>query len=292
MKLSEAISLNCPLLEGISPVLFHATSIKNLINILETNRFHLTAQFTKPSESNLNSKMYFFSTSRTRTGRYHLNDSMFMALIQLDGRKLSNNFSGEPVDYWGRDFRQFDPNYEQEDRITSNKPYIENAISYIERVDILLGSISDPSKMKKIYDAYVSLRKRGIPVRIYKNNRDWITGSTNSLDFESILKLNQKTENHTSTFFQKRNKDNNLTLTLKLLKTGNTNSLSKEEKRYLYNHTNYFHVDKGAGLIADFHNATSSPQMRNILYEISVEMRKRGIRDVSELSNWIYSNFN
>lgn len=287
MKLNEAIQLQ----EGLSPVLFHATSIEKLNKIIETNQFNLTAQYTKRTEAGINEKMFFFSTARTRTGSYHLDDPQYKALIQLDGRKLSNNLSGGAVDYWGADFRKYSHDYEQEDRVFSDKPYIKNALAYIQRVDLLLSSRDpDDRRNKAAFNAYSSLKKLGIPVRVYMHNRDWIVGSTNIVDFETIKSLHSDSP-ATGNYTPPKRPNYTLQMVLKALRFNSVDVFDEREYKELIKHIRNFPMDKDRIIAADFHNATSDPRYRNLLYEISIEMRKKGIGSVKDLARWIFENW-
>lgn len=177
------------LLERVSDVVFHATSVKNVISILNSDKFVLSPAFTgdasdpktgAKSDSELDTKgrAYFLSTARTRTSIQFAGESNIVLLV-LDGRKLSHNYSGKAVDYWDADIRkQLGGAYEEEDRIFSDKPSIDNASQYIQSIDILEPRWGNGGTVEQgVIDLYKLAQSKGIPVRVYNNKQDWYSGS-------------------------------------------------------------------------------------------------------------------
>ena len=100
------------LTEGISQILYHSTSIFALEQILKSNKFNLSTDLGTGSDVSLDknrNKFFYFSTTRHKLGGFSLDPTEGSVMIVLDGRALSNNFSGKPVDYWGPEFRKIDP---------------------------------------------------------------------------------------------------------------------------------------------------------------------------------------
>jgi len=139
------ISLKQILQEGLSKILYHFTYTNNLINILKQNKFATSIVVgTNADQWKNKNKMFFFSTQRTKGmsgyGNHHGN-----VAIVLDGDKLSNTFKGAPVDYWGysknpkdwgNQYKEALLSNELEDRIITDKPYIDNAVNYILEIHI------------------------------------------------------------------------------------------------------------------------------------------------------------
>lgn len=124
------------LAEGLSPILFHSTDINNITQILNTDRFRLTAVVGTDSDLAANAgKYYFMSFARSPASSYfnyyHANVN---AYLEIDGRKLSNNYAGVSVDYWGREFKKD----EMEDRLVTDKHEIPRASSYIRAIHVCL----------------------------------------------------------------------------------------------------------------------------------------------------------
>lgn len=309
MKIREALLLENEILEeGISSIVYHGTSITSALNILQQDRFILHPTFSKVSENNSKGKLYFLSTARTRTGRYH-KDGGTPVLMRLDGRKLGQRYSGEPIDYWGPDFRAAaQGETEQEDRVYSDKPIIPRASSYMLSVDILAKDIT-PGKTisRNLFDLYVLLKKRRIPVRFYRNRNDWLIGSSaNVMPHEEIMRFGQREEakpvgltpeeEEESRRYQRartlrdlgRRKDDTLIAVYKAMKFDSKSAFTKEEEKKLYNIVreyprNYFSPD--------LHNASKDRALINIMNLIAIEMRKKGIKNANELNEYIYEKW-
>lgn len=128
--------MNYILKEGFSPILFHWTSLTNVVKILSQDTIKLTATVGNDADS-LNvskNKFYYFSMARSMQSSY-LRNKEWGAVLKLDGRKLGNRYSGKSVDYWN------DRNHdEMEDRLYHDKPKIKNAKKYIKSIYIYLPS--------------------------------------------------------------------------------------------------------------------------------------------------------
>lgn len=150
--------------ENASSVLYHFTKIDNLINILETNSFILSDK--EQNDNFPKGYKYWFSTTRQKNGSIgHSADEYFDVRITLNGDKFnsSNQIKGKPYNYYddyhkdheGMSLKQelinqddnFDeygnfnvqwPNQciESEDRIFSKNKIIDDALNYIERIDV------------------------------------------------------------------------------------------------------------------------------------------------------------
>lgn len=122
--------------EIMTDVVYHFTSMKNLLNILEINVFKTSMAAMDIKDVKLNrGYKYYFSVSRSKIGDYRL--SLISGgdedvLIKLNGQKLSNNYKSIPVDFFQKDKSKD----EMEDRIVTNKPFIDNAMSYMEEIYI------------------------------------------------------------------------------------------------------------------------------------------------------------
>jgi len=130
--------------EGLSDILYHFTSLLNLLKILETDKFYVRMIYFNKIEYNLTKKRnFFFSTTRNKS--LISNEASDFALhpvrIKLDGRKLSQRYKGAPVDYFGDTYQPStkspkSKDAEFEDRIMLDEPYIENASKYSLDMDI------------------------------------------------------------------------------------------------------------------------------------------------------------
>lgn len=295
------------LLEAISPIVYHFTNLNNLEEIISTNKLELSpGGFTKDVEAAKSKKGYYLSTSRTRTGGFHVNKNIG-ALIKLDGRKLSNNFSGGAEDYFSPSMRNANPtSFEQEDRIYSDKPEISNIFKYILGIDIVLsGGLMDGDRgdiyKKLAFKAYTFGKKFNIPVRIYTNNRDFISGSNNYLKGDDLKSLNVKLSDKNTKRIDNRRKLSDsdlkdLKFIFKTLKFDTPEKLDPEELSRVRNYLRYYQVEENnpSGLITTLHNVTSTKESRNILNKIYNIMRNYGIRNINPktITKAIYLKWN
>jgi hypothetical protein len=157
---------------GISDIVFHATSTSKLVSMLRTGELQLTPSNAIGADSNVHSAAFFLSTTRSRQGHYHRDNSSNSALLQLDGRKLAANFKGGAVDYWGPEYRKRDPSRnEMEDRIFSNKATLP-ILRYLLSIDLLTPHMSE----KDFRFIQILTKKNRIPLRLFDNNKDWVLG--------------------------------------------------------------------------------------------------------------------
>ena len=147
--------------EGISNIVYHFTSIDSLYGIVINNKFYLKSGiFGSGSDLGGGKRMFYLSTTRNRNAKEGYS---FMGKtsvrITLDGEKLAQKYHGQPFNYWGDGslgrMKYLNPEKvgmskrwgvgvsrhaedETEDRIWSYKSTIENALSYIKRVDVCI----------------------------------------------------------------------------------------------------------------------------------------------------------
>ncbi len=189
------------LLEGVSDILYHYTHLGNLMNILEGDRFVLSTDVGTGADRDFNKskgKFYYFSTTRHKLGGYHKDPGgESRVMLVLDGRSLGNRLSGAPVDYWGPEFAKLDrTKQEAEDRLWSEKPYIEKASKYIKEIHIMqfeeftkqydLFLPRDQWKTKQnVWSPFMGdlqryrkvlfiTKKKNIPCYIYRDHKNWL----------------------------------------------------------------------------------------------------------------------
>lgn len=160
---------NLNITAGISDVVYHYTSINKAYQILEENEFKLTFVSSSDDANTPKNKYYYLATTRSKLGAYHIG-SNWGVLLKLNGRKLGNNLIGNPIDYWGREFRKVAPaKNEMEDRIWSDEPSIENAAKYIDEVHIFfVGDLHNNDATKRqLRELLLVAKKKGIPTYLY-----------------------------------------------------------------------------------------------------------------------------
>jgi hypothetical protein len=194
-------------LAGISPIVYHNTTVDKLVNIMEDNNIHLTNNLGTSSDRTNKSKKfkpYFLSMSRVKFGGYARQASPDWACcLVINGHKLAEKYSGESVDYWGREFRNGSSDdeaplryQENEDRIYSTEPTIKPLNKYITEVHINLceyAVISIDKKREltsKEFDKYYDFAKMyrkigeygtayGIPIYFYKDYNAYMVQNKN-----------------------------------------------------------------------------------------------------------------
>lgn len=170
------------LTEGLSSILYHSTDFNSLASILKNDRFRLTTSVGNPTEQGMNKKrdkLFYMSTTRSKRGGYGSDPYKRAVMIVLDGKKLSNNYTGNPVDYWGREWRTTDKSgrsNEFEDRIFTEKPFITNAKKYIKEIHVLFieDQYSNDRNRSYFRKMFVALKKSKIPYYLYDDKKHYI----------------------------------------------------------------------------------------------------------------------
>lgn len=172
------------LYEGLSPVLFHATSLKSFVQIMNTNEIRL-------SKDPLNPGNFYMSFSRNRTNDFlrYLNDmrdrdldeeafnprSDAFVVIRLDGVKLSSNYSGKPFDTFAYDEEDYGrPEHSDfmEDRLYSRRPTVTNARRFIQGVSLITNGKNVPDRtLIKLSEIF------GVRFSMYEDLNSYFRGS-------------------------------------------------------------------------------------------------------------------
>lgn len=167
------------------------------------NKFKLSTNIGSDADLNINKgKFYFFSTTRSKTKQYSGRNTK----IVLDGRRLSNNYKGFAIDYWNYSKNPKDwsdkqsyinslkDGEEHEDRIISDKPYIENAKNYIKEIHVFLDKFTIERITKKYINKIYQI-SNNIPLYFYTNERDYLMEIKNKSVDPLTLNLKQSEEN-------------------------------------------------------------------------------------------------
>jgi hypothetical protein len=153
------------LLEYLQNNIYRSQSLHSFFEVINTNKFR-TSIAEKADERFNRGKMYFMSFARHINSDFidDMNDDD--VLMVMDGYKLNNRFRTIPVRY----FKHVD---EAEERIITNKEYIDNAMSYIKQVHV---SLAYNSYSRNFYDKIMKmheiLKKNKIDVWYYKDTQD------------------------------------------------------------------------------------------------------------------------
>lgn len=278
-------------MEGLSPVLYHSTDMNKLIDILKSNEFHLVPDIGTKSDAEHRQadKIYYMSTARTKTGKYHYPAGKYSrgnVLIELDGRKLGADYSGKAVDYW-----QDNPERsEQEDRIFSKQPKIPNASKYITSIHMLYMTDGDSraanniSTLRKIA---IAAKQLGINLFVYDDPKKYNMLDTRHTINISDLTTDKEKDNH-QWFRMSRNYFAPYTELL-MTPLENYESLSDKAKSRLRN-IMFDHMKEANSILkADIHNARS--MNRDQLDKFIQVMKKLGLRESQDVIDYIQEKY-
>ena len=284
------------LFEGISDIVFHRTGFNNLIQILEKNQFELRPTFAKPAEQETTKKRkdrYFMSTARTKNSKY-ISDSR-APVLTLDGRKLKQNYSGYGMDYFGPSFREVDGgNYEQEDRIFSEKPNIPNAKNYILMIEIVMEYNADQAD--RIFKIYTIAKKSGIPIKFYDSIRDRNTGNK-PLPEKKVreeLKRNLAKVDRMRPFTPPRRPmyvGDAVPAIFLGLKFDPEDNIPADAKQRINKFLRKWSGLDRENVRVDFHNAAAQEKHRNLITKIGAYMKKHNLSTIEELGEFVYQKW-
>jgi len=273
------------LFEGISPIVYHYTSIVNATSIIAKNQFDLSTSFGTDAEGWLaqKNKIFYLSTTRHLLGGFHRASGTQGVMLNLDGDRLGRRYSGAPVDYWGDEFRKLDPTgAEAEDRIYHSKPVITNAIDYIKEVHVYIRKKDwHDDNIRRGRRLFILLKQNNIPHYFYDNHKDWLVqNKKNSQPFPAL-----RTPAPGPGYYRKRKPFAGY---MELFTKSNTNELSKQGKRqldYLYNKHDFVTQLKN-----EIHNNKSKVEESGLgsLLELFKQM---SLKTSSEVFDYLYDKW-
>jgi hypothetical protein len=293
--------------EGLSQVLYHSTSLINASKIVSSNQFQLASTYANDSEMSAGSKkLFFLSTTRSKTGGFTMSNAYphdaGNALLVLDGRALGNNYTGDPVEYWGRDFLRFAPEKnEMEDRVYNDSPTIPNATKYIKSIHILFKETLNA----RARTALIVLKKAGIPVWLYQDAKAYVLQDTRRAKSISDFTLEPAEPAHQSIKYDREavnkqtlRRDNKaggrkeydklsygMARWIKLMATpvANFDKLGKGSQEFVRRlQYSYATEDALRSLQADLHNETKNPYWVNKIQPIMKKNNLRSAKDILE----------
>lgn len=165
MRLTDLIN------ESITDIVYHASDIHNAVGIVDDGKLSLRPVSVNNHEiefAKRKNQIYFLSTTRSKLGHYHSKERAFV-VFQLDGKKLSHNYSASPVDYFHTDknYKSRDKGDEMEDRLYSSNPEIP-LWKYLVSVSIVADN-NDPYYGAAIHHIVETLSKHKIPYKLFKD---------------------------------------------------------------------------------------------------------------------------
>ena len=278
--------------EGITDIVYHKTRLDLAADILKANKFMTSVAFGTPADEEENKgKLYFLSTMRSPTGEY--GPGLPAVTFKLDGRALGERSKAAAVDYWGPDF----PTDEMEDRVFTDKPYLEPAVKYI--TEIHAGMYVDPKKRKmrpdRIKEAEAiaaAAESAGIPAYFYADEKTYgILNKTKRMTLdewkqafkESGGELDEPWEYGSRPYSNRLLTD--VAEMIKGFETGNVDDIDKGSKSEWYT----FKYDYGGGRARQLqnavHNSKSRPEVRDVLNTIGQKVKELG--GIQKLVDWI-----
>ena len=185
--------------EGITDVVFHKTKPKAALKILQSNKFLTSPAFQDTKDVDVNKgRLYYFSTMRSPQSSYMPAGNS--VTFQLDGRSLGQSFKSMTVDYY-KDEAAVD---EMEDRILTDKPYIEPALKYISAMHVYIelnedyGNMIEESELAAAEFMNQVGSKNNIPVHFYIDEKDYkILNKTKRTTFDSWKKTYEEGDGDT-----------------------------------------------------------------------------------------------
>lgn len=300
MRLFEVIKIGGKknITEGISPVVYHYMPIRDAENVLKQNKFRLTASAGTGAEKALQKgdRMYYLSTTRHKLGGYHIDNSWMGVIFELDGSKLSQNYAGKAVDYWGAEWygdpgddKKGREKKEAEDRIYSYKPYIENANKYIKSVHVLYDAEAQKRYDQLAIDVrriYISAKRLGVRPYLYTNKQDWLVQDTrkavNPSSLEVVAKATGLGKDKRKTYGSGNYDRRNLSPWIELYQAPVGANISKAAEKTRYNYVLYGYGDAAQSFAADIHNAKSKPADETGLDTLLKIFRKEKIKSPQE----------
>ncbi len=270
------------------------TSLYALDKILKSDAFQLRPVDGTGADKIINKGYpFYFSTSRTRNNSFTSIVGNTAVLLTLDGVKLGNKYKGGAVDYWGEEYRKINPRgYEQEDRVFSPKGFIQNASSYITKIDILIKpEESNGNTNKMLRTVALKAKQLRIPVYVYQDKNDFKL--SNKSKASSIIDLIKSLPKEDSTPYSPRirtKKDSILFRWWELISTPSGKELSYDAKRIVeryFNNGDIYRNDAISTLGADLHNSVSGrDNERNLGVKIQEFLHKKKF-DLPELIDYL-----
>lgn len=290
-KLEITMKMMQILTEGLSDILYHSTSLYNVLSILKNNRLQLTPDIGTDAETGLRkkNKIYYMSFARSKMGDYHSPSKYAgnLSLLVFDGRQLKQDgYSGSPVDYWGWGDKD-----EMEDRLYSKRPYIEDASKYIKEIHVFYKkeqhAETNAKNVRWLRSAYIMAKRAGVEMYVYDDVDAFKLLNKKKSVSISTLQYDNSIEPSKPYFSTRRNY---FAPYMELLSVNDKTKLSSDAKRILYNIDGWNKDDAVRSLAADIHNERKSPSRPN-LDKFLAKASSLKLNTVSDIINYIDSKF-
>jgi len=291
------IKLKPLLLESLNSIVYHTTSIDHLHDILKDNKFKMSIAIGTLSDFDMNrKKFYYLSTSRIKFGgftrsNFHKNGSM--VILVLDGKKLNNNFKAISVNYWSG-FKSYEidrmlKNNENEDRIISDKPYIDNFKKYILEIHIYIP-INNEFRLR--YKNILNFIDTSFEHIYYYNDESAFKVLNKNKAYLKFNDVSIKYDNKEQTSDYLPIKFNlKILLIHEILNCKNYNELSNDAKEYSkelinlisYSYSEYRLRDIMIGIENEIHNYKTDKLYRDDIYNFLYDMKKLKLKTIKDI---------
>jgi hypothetical protein len=298
-------------LAGFSDLLYHTTGVDKLVEILKDNKIHMASNLGTSADQRYKKEKfrpYYFSMSRVKYGGYAQTISEdWICTLVLDGTALRTKYYGQSVDYWGEDWRKtadksaaerneksnrskYDEN---EDRIYSDKPYIEPLNKYCTEIHINLSPECAKSALRqemsdaehnKAYDMN-KLYKQILQTCLALKIKCYFY-----TDFQSFKLMNKR---KASTSYAARTTHIDSLNNLFEAKTGTEDSFDRDTREDLFSviYTGDWR-DFKSSLEADLHNGRSGDRAEKAVTDTFIaHMRKNKLRDLDAVQAFLAQKF-
>ena len=279
--------------EGITDVVFYKRSISSAADTLKTDKFMTSVAFGTPSDAVINKgKLYYLSTMRSPTGEFF--KPMPSVTFELDGRKLSEESKGAAVDYWGPDF----PTDEMEDRVFTNKPYLEPASKYIIAIHVGMEIKSRHTmRITRIEEAELIenlAKSMGIPVYFYTDEKTFgILNKTKRLTLDQWKQAFEKVGGEleepwgykSSPYISKLLVD--VAKLIDGLESGNVEDIEKGHESEWYRFKYDYGGERARQLANAIHGSKGQPESREMIDKVAQKMKSLGTSKIQDLVDWI-----
>lgn len=290
------IKLNKLITETIDKLYHKISNTEHLVSILKQDKLKLTFGPAKGSDNKNGNYKFYLSTSREKVGGYarsrpeHKFEAYSItAILELDGRELGYNYKMFPFDYW-----QMGPaTSESEERIVSNKPYIEHVNRYINAIHIFIPTgnrlPNNPHQISYLYRIHQLAIHRNINTYYYTDSNAFVQLRTSkSIPFEKISqKLPRQSFDKDSLKYHKSITTRNKTRSdygIEMLNIWKDRPPKDRDQydRLLYMFL-YYQYDLNGAIGSDIQNALR--ERPDYFHELANEMRKTNSKSLSDFIN-------
>ena len=240
-------------------------------------------------------KLYYMSTSRSKTGAYNRasEHTSSQAMLVLDGKKLmADGYTGNPINYWAG-FTTTDN--EMEDRIYSDKKSIPDFSKYVLAVHLLVSNIDDSKQLNNNTRAARQIKLWGkrndIPVYLYSDfeNYNALNKKTDKISYRSSPRPRDQAPYIPRSKFSKNAPSyaRPFDALIELLNVSDRSKLSSDAIKKLGDMS---YSDYLRGLKSDIHNARQSSD-RNELDNFISQLKKKNIYSLKDFVSYINNKF-